>query len=132
LAANFRLAELEVGVHLVLAEDLAELGEELALLEVALEHWPSSAAQVPLRFAAGSGYLNLIARPAGQGRSGWGRVVFYVADVDALYRRVLALKLCPDTSPQDAPWGERYFHLTDPDGHELSFARRPRPADRPG
>jgi hypothetical protein len=26
-------------------------------------------------------------------------------------------------SPQDASWGERYFHLPDPDGHELSFAR---------
>jgi uncharacterized glyoxalase superfamily protein PhnB len=25
--------------------------------------------------------------------------------------------------PQDASWGERYFHLPDPDGHELSFAR---------
>ncbi|MEC7657646.1 MAG: VOC family protein, partial [Pseudomonadota bacterium] len=22
----------------------------------------------------------------------------------------------------DASWGERYFHITDPDGHELSFA----------
>jgi uncharacterized glyoxalase superfamily protein PhnB len=29
----------------------------------------------------------------------------------------------PDTTPQDAAWGERFFHLTDPDGHELSFAR---------
>ena len=27
------------------------------------------------------------------------------------------------TTPRDAEWGERYFHLTDPDGHELSFAR---------
>jgi len=26
--------------------------------------------------------------------------------------------------PADAPWGERYFHILDPDGHELSFARR--------
>ena len=25
--------------------------------------------------------------------------------------------------PLDAPWGERYFHMLDPDGHELSFAR---------
>jgi hypothetical protein len=28
----------------------------------------------------------------------------------------------PD-SPQDASWGERYFHMPDPDGHKLSFAR---------
>jgi len=25
-------------------------------------------------------------------------------------------------SPKDAPWGERFFHVTDPDGHEISFA----------
>jgi len=25
-------------------------------------------------------------------------------------------------SPQNAPWGERFFHIADPDGHELSFA----------
>jgi uncharacterized glyoxalase superfamily protein PhnB len=25
--------------------------------------------------------------------------------------------------PQDASWGERYFHMLDPDGHQLSFAR---------
>ncbi len=23
---------------------------------------------------------------------------------------------------RDAEWGERFFHLTDPDGNELSFA----------
>ena len=28
----------------------------------------------------------------------------------------------PDTAPRDAEWGERFFHVTDPDGHELSFA----------
>ena len=31
--------------------------------------------------------------------------------------------LAPMTEPADAPWGERYFHVRDPDGHELSFAR---------
>jgi hypothetical protein len=29
----------------------------------------------------------------------------------------------PTTAPRDAEWGERFFHLMDPDGHELSFAR---------
>jgi hypothetical protein len=23
----------------------------------------------------------------------------------------------------DAPWGERYFHICEPDGYELSFAK---------
>jgi hypothetical protein len=37
---------------------------------------------------------------------------------DALYRRVLSLNLQPDGAPCDAPWGERFFRLTDPDGNE--------------
>lgn len=28
----------------------------------------------------------------------------------------------PDTASRDTEWGERFFHLTNPDGHELSFA----------
>jgi catechol 2,3-dioxygenase-like lactoylglutathione lyase family enzyme len=72
---------------------------------------------------AGSNYLNLIAQPDDCRRSWWGRVIFYVSDVDAFYARAVAAGLKPDTAPSDAPWGERFFHLTDPDGHELSFAR---------
>ena len=72
---------------------------------------------------AGSGYLNLIDEPTGRRWTWWGRVIFYVSDVDAFYARAVAVGLKPDTAPADAPWGERYFHLTDPDGHELSFAR---------
>jgi catechol 2,3-dioxygenase-like lactoylglutathione lyase family enzyme len=71
---------------------------------------------------AGSGYLNLIAQPLERHWSWWGRVIFYVSDVDAFYDRARSMGLKPQALPQDAPWGERYFHLTDPDGHELSFA----------
>ena len=53
----------------------------------------------------------------------WGRVIFWVADVDAMYERALAHGIAPEMAPIDAPWGERYFHLRDPDGHELSFAK---------
>jgi len=74
-------------------------------------------------FRAGAGYLNLISQPAERRWSWWGRVIFYVDDVDALYERALAAGCQPTTVPRDAEWGERYFHLTDPDGHELSFAR---------
>ncbi len=74
-------------------------------------------------FRAGTGYLNLTAQPAHRQWSWWGRAVFHVADVDALYRRAVAKGLDPQTPPRDAEWGERYFHITDPDGHELSFAR---------
>ena len=50
-------------------------------------------------------------------------MIFYVDDVDAMYRKVVALGLEPETQPSDAEWHERYFHLLDPDGNELSFAR---------
>ncbi len=75
-------------------------------------------------FRVGAGYLNLQLEPAGSVRQEpWGRVVFRVDDVDAMYRRALAAGFTPETSPADASWGERYFHLRDPSGHELSFAR---------
>lgn len=73
-------------------------------------------------FAVGSSFLNLVADARGP-INWWGRVIFHVSDVDALYRRALAAELYPDFEPRDAPWGERYFHIVDPDGHELSFAR---------
>jgi catechol 2,3-dioxygenase-like lactoylglutathione lyase family enzyme len=52
----------------------------------------------------------------------WGRMIFHVADVDAFWAHLKEKGFEPDT-PRDAPWGERYFHLHDPDGHQLSFAR---------
>jgi catechol 2,3-dioxygenase-like lactoylglutathione lyase family enzyme len=74
-------------------------------------------------FHAGTGYVNLIAQGADRTWSWWGRVIFYVSEVDALYRASLAHGLDPSFPPRDAEWGERYFHITDPDGHELRFAQ---------
>lgn len=70
-------------------------------------------------------YLNLLEAPreASRASGGWGRVIFYVADVDAFYAHLLAIGVTPEFAPADAPWGERYFHVVDPDGHELSFAK---------
>src|SRR6202521_6254696 len=79
-------------------------------------------------FRAGMSYLNLDAQPPERRWSWWGRVIFYVADVDALYQRALAAGYQPNTSPRDAEWGERFFPLDDPDGHELSFARPLQPS----
>ena len=52
----------------------------------------------------------------------WGRLIFHVSDVDGFWAYLMKKGFHPD-SPQDASWGERYFHMPDPDGHELSFAR---------
>jgi catechol 2,3-dioxygenase-like lactoylglutathione lyase family enzyme len=74
-------------------------------------------------FRVGGGYLNLQLDADGCPGMAWGRVVLWVDDVDAMYERAVASGFLPDTSPADAPWGERYFHIHDPSGHELSFAR---------
>jgi uncharacterized glyoxalase superfamily protein PhnB len=76
-------------------------------------------------FAFGPSFLNL-SDEAGQSPAqhrGWGRAIIYVSDVDGMYRKALAAGLTPEFEPADAPWGERYFHIVDPDGHELSFAK---------
>ena len=51
----------------------------------------------------------------------WGRAIFRVSSADQQYQKALSAGLKPDP-PQNGTWGERYFHITDPDGHELSFA----------
>jgi catechol 2,3-dioxygenase-like lactoylglutathione lyase family enzyme len=74
-------------------------------------------------YRAGTGFLNLGLRTESGEIGGWGRAVFYVSDVDAMHARAVEAGFTPEFAPRDAPWGERYFHLRDPDGHELSFAR---------
>lgn len=73
-------------------------------------------------FYAGGGFLNLIREP-GYKAKWWGRLIFWTADVDSLYLDIVRKGLRPQAPPRDAAWGERYFHVTDPDGHELSIAK---------
>ena len=54
--------------------------------------------------------------------SRWGRLIFHVTDVDAFWTHLREKGFEPEI-PRDASWGERYFHMLDPDGHELSFAQ---------
>ena len=74
-------------------------------------------------FRAGENYLNLIAQAAEREWTWWGRLIFYDADVDGLHDRLVANGYRPQAPPRNAEWGERFFHIADPDGHELSFAR---------
>jgi len=88
--------------------------------------FPLVKANVALNFAtfrAGGQYLNITGERPDVKIGWWGRAIFYVDDVDAMHARAVACGLKPEAPPRDAPWGERYFHLTDPDGHELSFAK---------
>src|SRR5229473_6595311 len=76
------------------------------------EHAPFSSMK------AGEAFVNLSADRRYEHRW-WGRVIFRVDDVDAHYRALQAQGLEPEP-PQDAPWRERFFHVIDPDGHEIS------------
>ena len=71
-------------------------------------------------FRFGEACVNLAAVSTYKGQW-WGRVIFRVTEVDAYHQTLTAAGLQPD-KPMDAPWGERFFHISDPDGHELSFA----------
>jgi hypothetical protein len=72
----------------------------------------AAAPPLPLWSATGSG-----AAVRGQER-----LIFYVMDVDGLGIHLSERRFDPGI-PQDASWRERYFHVPDPDGYELSFAR---------
>ena len=70
-------------------------------------------------------HINLYPKPAGHDsapRQPWGRCIFYVSDVDAVYALALERGLEPEFAPRNADWGERYFHILDPSGHELAIA----------
>ena len=70
---------------------------------------------------AGEGFINL-ANTAREAEGWWGRVILRVEAVDSLYDQLIQKGIQPETAPLDGAWGERYFHVRDPDGHELSFA----------
>ncbi len=73
-------------------------------------------------FVIGAGYLNVIVQPAGRHWSWWGRL----SSTSPMWMPSTSWPsragLSPEAPPRDAKWGERYFHLADPEGHELSFS----------
>lgn len=57
----------------------------------------------------------------------FGRIIFHTEDVDSLYRymknhQTISGAVSFETEPADAPWGERFFHMREPNGYQLSFA----------
>ena len=58
----------------------------------------------------------------------FGRIIFYTDDVDRLYtyfktNKTISNLIRLENEPMDAPWNERYFHIREPDGFQLSFAQ---------
>jgi catechol 2,3-dioxygenase-like lactoylglutathione lyase family enzyme len=57
----------------------------------------------------------------------FGRIIFHTEDIDKLYSYMknnesISKMICFENEPTDAPWSERYFHIREPDGYQLSFA----------
>ena len=71
---------------------------------------------------AGDALINLTLAPHLK-PTWWGPTMFRVDHVDILYQTAVAQGFTPSAPPHGA-WGERSFHLTDLNGHELSFAQR--------
>jgi len=69
---------------------------------------------------AGEAFVNLSVSSE-YGPKWWGRAIFRVDDADEHHRSLETQGLNVE-SPRNGTWGERYFHHSDPDGHELSFA----------
>ena len=79
-------------------------------------------------------YLNLELRtnndnaiPHLNNRRNFGRIIFHTEDVDGLYSHFkndafISELVSFENEPTDALWGERFFHIRDPDGYQLSFA----------
>ncbi|HJU79942.1 MAG TPA: VOC family protein [Nitrososphaeraceae archaeon] len=55
------------------------------------------------------------------------KIILHADDVDKLYLyfkddKVICSLISFENEPINASWGERYFHIRDPDGYLLSFA----------
>jgi hypothetical protein len=58
----------------------------------------------------------------------FGRVIFHADYVDGLYSYMkqdeyISKSIVFENEPTNAPWGERFFHIREPNGYELSFAQ---------
>ena len=71
-------------------------------------------------------YINLELKTENKNKD-FGRIICYTDDVDGLYSYLNSdqdfTKLATfENEPTTADWGERFFHLRDPDHYQLSFA----------
>ncbi len=63
-----------------------------------------------------------------KGSEDFGRVIFHTENVDRLYsymknKEYISKFIVFENEPTNAPWGERFFHIREPDGYQLSFAQ---------
>lgn len=73
-------------------------------------------------------YLNLELTKEITYNKDFGRIIIYSENVDKLYKyfkndKNISHLITIKNEPKDGEWGERYFHILDPEDYELSFAQ---------
>ena len=63
-----------------------------------------------------------------KGSEDFGRIIFHVEDVDRLFSYMkhdefISKSIVFENEPINAPWGERFFHIRELNGYQLSFAQ---------
>ena len=58
----------------------------------------------------------------------FGRIIFHTENVDRLYSYMkqdeyISKSIVFENEPTNASWGERFFHVREPNGYQLSFAQ---------
>lgn len=63
-----------------------------------------------------------------RGSEDFGRIIFHTENVDKLYSYMkhdeyISKSIVFENEPTNAPWRERFFHIREPNGYQLSFAQ---------
>jgi catechol 2,3-dioxygenase-like lactoylglutathione lyase family enzyme len=63
-----------------------------------------------------------------EGSEDFGRIIFHSENVDKLFSYMkqdeyISKSIVFENEPTNAPWGERFFHIREPNGYQLSFAQ---------
>jgi catechol 2,3-dioxygenase-like lactoylglutathione lyase family enzyme len=63
-----------------------------------------------------------------KGSEDFGRIIFHTENVDKLFSYMkqdeyISKSVVFENKPTNAPWGERFFHIREPNGYQLSFAQ---------
>jgi catechol 2,3-dioxygenase-like lactoylglutathione lyase family enzyme len=63
-----------------------------------------------------------------KGSEDFGRIIFHSENVDKLFSYMkqdeyISKSIVFENKPTNAPWGERFFHIREPNGYQLSFAQ---------
>jgi hypothetical protein len=63
-----------------------------------------------------------------RGSKDFGRVIFHTENLDKLYSYMkhdeyISKSIVFENEPTNAPWGEGFFHIREPDSYQFSFAQ---------